>query len=71
MRMEPAERGQSAFMRAVLEDLQALEQMIESGLFEVGVRRMAPNKRCSWWSAGLAPAPVAVRCAGRSPTTRA
>ena len=49
-----------AFMKALLEDLRALEQMLDAGLIESGVRRVGAEQEMFLVDRGLRPAPVAV-----------
>jgi hypothetical protein len=37
------EREQRAFMKALLDDLRALEQMLETGMVESGIRRVGAD----------------------------
>ncbi|RLB52332.1 MAG: hypothetical protein DRJ42_15185 [Deltaproteobacteria bacterium] len=53
------QRQQRAFMRALLDDLKALEQMIDSGMIESGVRRIGAEQEIFLVDAGCAPAPIA------------
>lgn len=48
------------FTRALLRDLQALEQMLEQGLIESGVRRFGAEQEMFLVNRGWRPAPVAV-----------
>jgi hypothetical protein len=41
------EKTSQAFMKALLEDLRALEYMIATDGFETGWRESAPNRKCS------------------------
>ncbi|MCA9305381.1 MAG: CBS domain-containing protein [Phycisphaerales bacterium] len=47
-----------AFMRSLLRDLQAMEQMLEGGLFETGVRRIGAEQEVVLIDASCHPAPV-------------
>ncbi|MHC5011909.1 MAG: hypothetical protein ACYTG6_13355, partial [Planctomycetota bacterium] len=50
-----------AFTRALLEDVQALQQMIDSGLIESGVRRIGAEQELFLIDESMRPAPVAFR----------
>jgi len=47
-------------MKALLEDLRALEQMLDAGLIESGVRRVGAEQEMFLVDRGMRPAPVAV-----------
>lgn len=53
------EQKAAAFMRALLEEVRALEQMLEQGLFERGVHRMGAEQEMFLIDQDLRPAPVA------------
>ena len=53
------ERQQRAFMKALLDDLRALEQMLEGGIIESGVRRIGSEQEMFLVGSDLGPAPVA------------
>jgi hypothetical protein len=53
------EHQQRAFMKALLDDLRALEQMLEGGLVESGVRRIGAEQEMFLVDSNLGPAPVA------------
>jgi CBS domain-containing protein len=55
-----ADEQQRAFMRALLNDLHALEEMLQRGLFETGVRRIGAEQEMFLVDARLRPAPVSV-----------
>lgn len=48
------------FTRALLRDLQALEQMLERGMFEAGVRRIGAEQEMFLVNRGWRPAPVSI-----------
>ena len=54
------ERKFQAFMSAVLDDLRALDYMIDHDLFEKGVRRMGAEQEMFLVDRSLRPAPIAV-----------
>jgi CBS domain-containing protein/gamma-glutamyl:cysteine ligase YbdK (ATP-grasp superfamily) len=56
---EPAERESSAFMRALLNDLAALDRMIATGQIESGIRRIGAEQEMFLVDRNLRPAPVA------------
>jgi CBS domain-containing protein len=53
------ELQQRAFMKALLDDLRALEVMLEGGLLESGVRRIGSEQEMFLVDSDLGPAPVA------------
>jgi CBS domain-containing protein/gamma-glutamylcysteine synthetase len=53
------EHQQRAFMKALLDDLRALEQMLESGVVESGVRRIGAEQEMFLVDSNLGPATVA------------
>jgi CBS domain-containing protein/gamma-glutamyl:cysteine ligase YbdK (ATP-grasp superfamily) len=53
------EHQQRAFMKALLEDLQALEEMLETGRIESGVRRIGAEQEMFLVDSNLGPAAVA------------
>ncbi|PYS97653.1 MAG: hypothetical protein DMF65_11355 [Acidobacteria bacterium] len=53
------EHQQRAFMKALLDDLRALEQMLEGGQIESGVRRVGAEQEMFLVDSNLGPAPVA------------
>ena len=57
--LEQDERKQRAFMKALLDDLRALEQMLETGVIEAGVRRIGAEQEMFLIDSHLRPAPVA------------
>ena len=56
---EVDERKLKAYMRALLDDLRALERMIEAGIVESGVRRVGAEQEMFLVDRNLNPAPVA------------
>ncbi|HWW74098.1 MAG TPA: glutamate-cysteine ligase family protein, partial [Pyrinomonadaceae bacterium] len=54
-----------AFMRALLNDLRALEQMLGAGRFEAGVRRVGAEQEMFLVGRHMSPAPVATEVIGR------
>src|SRR5256714_2933643 len=57
---ESDDRRLRAFMKALLADLRALEQMLDAGLIESGVRRVGAEQEMFLVDRGMRPAPVAV-----------
>src|SRR2546423_10674523 len=57
---ESDDRRHRAFMKALLADLRALEQMLDAGLIESGVRRVGAEQEMFLVDRGMRPAPVAV-----------
>ena len=57
--------GLRAFVRALLEDLRALERMLEEGWIESGVRRIGAEQEVFLVDAALQPAPVAMEVLAR------
>ena len=53
------EHQQRAFMKALLDDLRALEQMLETGMIESGVRRIGAEQEMFLVDSNLGPAAVA------------
>jgi len=53
------ERQQRAFMKALLDDLRALELMLEGDTLESGVRRIGAEQEMFLVDSDLGPAPVA------------
>ncbi|EYF02814.1 CBS domain-containing protein [Chondromyces apiculatus] len=53
------EEGRQAFVKALLADVMALEQMIEAGRIEAGVRRIGAEQEMFLVGKGFGPAPVA------------
>src|ERR1044072_396466 len=53
------EQQQRAFMKALLDDLRALELMLEGNLIESGVRRVGSEQEMFLVDSDLGPAPVA------------
>src|SRR5215210_2994828 len=53
------EREQRAFMKALLDDLRALEQMLETGMVESGIRRIGAEQEMFLVDSNLGPAAVA------------
>jgi CBS domain-containing protein len=53
------EHQQRAFMKALLDDLRALEQMLETGIIESGVRRIGAEQEMFLVDSNLGPAAVA------------
>ena len=54
------DRQMRAFMKSLLEDLRALERMLETGQIESGVRRIGAEQEMFLVDQALRPAPVAV-----------
>jgi hypothetical protein len=54
------DRGMRAFMKALLNDLGALERMLEAGSIESGVRRIGAEQEMFLVDSHFRPAPVAV-----------
>jgi len=54
------ESKSQAFMKALLEDLRALESMIETGRFETGVRRIGAEQEMFLVDRSLRPAPISL-----------
>ena len=59
------EHQQRAFMKALLDDLRALEQMLETGRIESGVRRIGAEQEMFLVDSNLGPAAVADEVLGR------
>jgi len=59
------EHQQRVFMKALLDDLRALEQMLETGMVESGVRRIGAEQEMFLVDANLGPAAVAEEVLGR------
>jgi hypothetical protein len=59
------ERQQRAYVKALLDDLRALELMLEGGLLESGVRRIGSEQEMFLVDSNLGPAPVAEEVLGR------
>src|SRR5215213_8605153 len=59
------DRKVRAFMRALLNDLAALERMLEEGLIESGVRRIGAEQEMFLVDRDMRPAPVAQEVIGR------
>ncbi len=57
---ETQEQGVQTFMKALLTDLQALEQMLENGQLENGVRRIGAEQEMFLVDACMRPAPIVV-----------
>src|SRR5947208_14184047 len=57
---ESDDRRLRAFMKALLADLRALEQMLDAGGIESGVRRVGAEQEMFLVDRGMRPAPVAV-----------
>jgi hypothetical protein len=53
------EHQQRAFMKAILDDLRALEQMLETGMVERGIRRIGAEQEMFLVDSNLGPAAVA------------
>src|SRR5690606_27592584 len=53
------EHQRRAFMKALLEDVRALEQMLEGSLFETDVRRIGAEQEMFLVARNMDPAPVA------------
>lgn len=53
--------SQRAFVKALLDDVGALEQMLERGMFETGIRRIGAEQEMFLVDRSLGPAPVATR----------
>ena len=64
------EREQRAFMKALLDDLRALEQMLESGMVESGIRRIGAEQEMFLVDSNLGPAAVAEEFLARVNDTR-
>ena len=54
------ERKSQAFMKALLEDLRALEYMIETGRFETGVARIGAEQEMFLLDVNMRPAPISL-----------
>src|SRR5678810_241173 len=54
------ERKSQAFMKALLEDLRALESMIEAGLLETGVTRIGAEQEMFLVDRNMRPAPISL-----------
>jgi hypothetical protein len=54
------ERKSQAFMKALLEDLRALEYMIEIGRFETGVERIGAEQEVFLVDGNMRPAPISL-----------
>ena len=54
------EQKSQAFMKALLEDLRALEYMIETGRFETGVARIGAEQEMFLVDRNLRPAPISL-----------
>ncbi len=59
-----------AFMKALLEDLRALEYMIEAGRFETGVRRIGAEQEMFLVDRNLRPAPISLEVLGHAKDSR-
>jgi hypothetical protein len=59
------EHQQRVFMKALLDDLRALEQMLETGMVESGVRRIGAEQEMFLVDSNLGPAAVAEKVLGR------
>src|ERR1044072_6795734 len=59
------ERQQRAFMKALLDDLRALELMLEGDVMESGVRRIGSEQEMFLVDSGLGPAPGAAEVLAR------
>jgi CBS domain-containing protein len=59
------EHQQRVFVKALLDDLRALEQMLETGRVESGVRRVGAEQEMFLVDSNLSPAPVAEEVLGR------
>ena len=59
-----------AFMRAMLDDLSALERMLEAGSFEEGVRRVGAEQEMFLVDRHFSPAPVAPEVIASAPDPR-
>ncbi|HEX8339168.1 MAG TPA: hypothetical protein VF621_20775, partial [Pyrinomonadaceae bacterium] len=59
------ERQQRAYVKALLDDLRALELMLEGGLVESGVRRVGSEQEMFLVDSNLGPSPVAEEVLGR------
>ena len=59
------EHQQRAFMKALLDDLQALEEMLETGRMESGVRRIGAEQEMFLVNSNLGPAAVAEEVIGQ------
>src|ERR1041384_7366938 len=59
------EHQQRAFMKALLDDLRAPEQMLETGRIESGVRRIGAEQEMFLVDSNLGPAAVADEVLGR------
>ncbi len=53
------EQQRRAFMRALLDDVSALEKMLDEGLFETGIRRVGAEQEMFLIGPGAEPAPIA------------
>src|SRR5215213_5843983 len=60
------ERQQMSFMRALLEDLRALEHMLAAGEIEEGVRRIGAEQEMFLVGRDLRPAPVSPEVLARA-----
>jgi len=58
--LPPEETRRRAFVKAVLEDLRALERMLAEGRFETGVRRIGAEQEMFLVDRSMRPAPVAL-----------
>jgi CBS domain-containing protein/gamma-glutamyl:cysteine ligase YbdK (ATP-grasp superfamily) len=63
-------REAQAFMKALLDDLAALQQMLEGGLIEGGVRRIGAEQEMFLVDRAMRPAPVAVEVLRRAGDAR-
>lgn len=54
------EKASQAFMKALLEDLRALESMIETGALETGVRRVGAEQEMFLVDRNMRPAPISL-----------
>src|SRR5881275_700570 len=63
---ESDDRRLRAFMKALLADLRALEQMLDAGLIESGVRRIGAEQEMFLVDRQMRPAPVATEVLKRA-----
>jgi hypothetical protein len=66
----PSEEQLRAFSKAVLDDLEALEEMLVTGRFERGVHRIGAEQEMFLVDDAMEPAPVAPRILQRAPDPR-
>jgi CBS domain-containing protein/gamma-glutamylcysteine synthetase len=64
------EQKSQAFMKALLEDLRALEYMIETGRFETGVARIGAEQEVFLVDGNMRPAPISLKVLDRAKDSR-